>query len=51
MLAKGGVIAMHDVNLHGSGVPQFWSEIAASNHGTAIIADEAPAPGIGWIVG
>ena len=51
MLAKGGILAMHDINLHESGVPRFWSEIAAVNDGREVIAAEAPAPGIGWIVG
>jgi cephalosporin hydroxylase len=50
MLAKGGILAMHDINLHDSGVPRFWSEIADARGGRAIVSNEPPAPGIGWIV-
>jgi cephalosporin hydroxylase len=51
MLAKGGILAMHDINLQDSGVPTFWTEIASAHGGRAVISNEPPAPGIGWIVG
>jgi cephalosporin hydroxylase len=51
LLAKGGILAMHDINLDESGVPRFWSEIATANAGQTLISDQPPAPGIGWVVG
>lgn len=51
MLAKGGILAMHDINHHDTGVPAFWSQIAPAHGGSTIISSEPPAPGIGWISG